>query len=71
MFTDIKLLIKRFKAILMQNYNIYKNIIIVIAFNSIYYNFETKILILFKTDNIIIDKIQQILYFAKLKNLNK
>lgn len=55
----------------MSNDNIYNSIQIVIALNLINNNFKTKILCLFKIGNKIINKIQQILYSAKAKNLNK
>lgn len=54
----------------MLNYNIYIGIVIVIALNFIKYNFETKILSLFKIVYKIIDKILQIFYFIKVKNLS-
>lgn len=55
----------------MPNCNIYNSITIVIAFDLIYNDFKTKTLNLLETDNKIIDKIQQILSFAKAKNLSK
>lgn len=65
------MLIKQFKAIFMPNSNIYNSIAIVIAFDSIYNNFKTKLSSLLKTGNKTIDKIQQIFCSTKVKNLSK
>ena len=70
-FADIWMLTKQLKAALTSNRNIYNSIANVIAFDSIYNDFETKMLSFFKTNNKTIDKIQQILCFAKAKNSNK
>ena len=63
--------LKQLRAILILSCNIYDKITIVIAFNSIYNNFETKTSILLKFGNKNIDKIQNILYLAKARNLSK
>lgn len=65
------MLTKWFKAPLTPNRDIYNSITIVIAFDSIHDDFETKTSSLLKTGDKTIDKIQQILYSAEAKNFSK
>lgn len=65
------MLIKQLRAAFTPNCNIYNSIAIVIILNSIYKDFNNEILILVKTSNKTIDKIQQILYSGKAKNPGK
>lgn len=54
----------------MSNHNIYNSIIIIIIHNSIYNSSEIKMSSLLKTDNKNINKIQEILTSAKVKDLS-
>lgn len=63
------MLIKQLRTTLTPNCNIYNSITIVIALDLILNNFEAKMSSLLKTGNKTIDKIQQIFYSAKAKNL--
>lgn len=65
------MLTKQLRATLMLNRNIYISIAIIIAHDSRYYDFKTKRSSLLEIGNKTIDKIQQIFYFAKAKNLSK
>ena len=70
-FTDVQILTKQLMTIVTPNHNIYNSITIVIVFDSIYNNFESKTSSLLETGDKTIDEIQQILYSAKAKNLSK
>lgn len=65
------ILTKCLKAVLTPNRDIYDNTAIVIFFDSIYDNFDTKMSSFLKTSDKTINEIQQILYLAKAKNLIK
>lgn len=65
------MLTKNLRAILMPSHKIYNSITIVIAFDSIYNDFETKRSSLLESSDKTIAKIQQIFCFAKAKNLSK
>lgn len=56
-FADVCILTKRLRVALTSNQDIYDSIVIIIAFDSINNNFDTKTSSLFKIGNKIIDKI--------------
>lgn len=70
-FADVHILTKRLRIALTPNRDIYNSIVIVIAFDSIHDDFDTKIFSFLKISDKKINEIQQIPCSAKRKNLSK